>query len=121
MKKHDLGTNVLGQIHPTMTNHVFCDIDRYMSMTIMHSNGMTYHLGEDRACPTPGAQELSFRLWRSYLQLFLNNFGSMKGPFLNDRDIFLNPFPHKPILLLAFRFGAMTEYEFISPFISAVL
>src|SRR3989304_10631209 len=37
-----------------MTNHIFSDVNRYMPTTIMYSDGVTNHLREDGARPTPG-------------------------------------------------------------------
>ena len=41
-----------------VTYHVFGNVDRDMSPTIVHRDGMTYHLREDSACATPGSNDL---------------------------------------------------------------
>ena len=41
-----------------VTYHVFSNVNRDMSPAIVHRDRMTYHLWEDRACATPGPNNL---------------------------------------------------------------
>jgi hypothetical protein len=41
-----------------MTNHILGHVNRYMAPSIMDCDGVAHHLGEDRAIPAPGADDL---------------------------------------------------------------
>src|SRR5690349_16904874 len=49
-----------GKFAQSMADHVFGDIDRNMSASIMHCNRVSYHLGKDHTGTTPGAQHFLF-------------------------------------------------------------
>jgi hypothetical protein len=48
------------ELAQAVTNHVFRNVDGHMAATIVYGNGMTDHLGEDHACPAPGANHFLF-------------------------------------------------------------
>jgi hypothetical protein len=41
-----------------VTHHVFSDVNGHMPTAVMHSDGMTHHLGEDGTRAAPGANHL---------------------------------------------------------------
>jgi len=41
-----------------MANHILGDIDRHVSTTVVHRDGVTHHLRKDHACTAPGADHL---------------------------------------------------------------
>jgi hypothetical protein len=47
-----------GKFAKAVTYHILSDVDRNMAPTIMHSNRMSNHLGEDNTVPAPGAKNL---------------------------------------------------------------
>ena len=64
-----------------VTYHVFCDVNRDMSPTIVHRDGMTYHLWEDSACATPGPNYLLVPTLIHILHAF-EQFRLYEGTFL---------------------------------------
>jgi hypothetical protein len=44
-----------GKLTQTVPDHIFGDINRYMSASIMDGNCVPYHLGEDHTRATPSA------------------------------------------------------------------
>ena len=75
-----------GEFAQTMSNHIVGDVNRDMAASVMNGDGMTNHLGEDCAGAGPGADDL-FSPASFIFSTFFKSFGSMNGPFFNDRDI----------------------------------
>src|SRR6266508_18774 len=65
----------------SMADHVFGNIDRNVSASIMHSDRMSYHLREDHAGTTPGAQHF-------LLAFLVHRFNSLQKFRLNKRALF---------------------------------
>jgi len=51
-----------GKFAQSMTDHIFGNIDRNVSASIMDSYSVSNHLGEDHACTAPGSQNLLLAL-----------------------------------------------------------
>ena len=51
------GGNKFAQL---VTDHVFGDVDRHMTATVMHSDGVTDEGGENGRCAGPGLEDLLF-------------------------------------------------------------
>jgi len=49
-----------GEFAQSVADHVLGNIDRNVSTSIMNSDRVSNHLGENNACATPGPQDLLF-------------------------------------------------------------
>jgi len=76
-----------GKFTQAVSHHVFGDVDGHVPAAIMHGNGVSHHLREDRARSAPGANHFLLTLGIHGFYFF-NSFGSTNGPFLSDLDIF---------------------------------
>src|SRR5690606_26764765 len=47
-----------GKFTKAMAHHIVSHINRHMTVTVVHSDGVTNHLGEDGAGAAPGADDL---------------------------------------------------------------
>ena len=63
-----------------VTHHVFGDVDRYVAAAIMHSNGMSYHLREDRAGTAPSTDN-GFLIFIIQLLNFFEELRAYERPF----------------------------------------
>jgi hypothetical protein len=78
-----------GKLTQAVTHHVFGDVNGHMSAAIMHSDGMTYHLGKDGARPAPGANHLLLTFGIHSFNFF-QQFRVDERPFLKrSRHIFV--------------------------------
>ena len=84
-----------------MSNHIFCNIYRYMSSSIMNCEGMTYEGWEDSRTAGPCLNNtlVAGLIHRIY---FFNKLASANGPFFNERAMsyLLNYLTFFPSLVL---------------------
>jgi hypothetical protein len=64
-----------------MSNHIFRDVDRHVTATVMHGNRVTYHLGENRAGATLVAKEF-------LITVLVHSLDFLKQFRLNERAFF---------------------------------
>src|SRR6266511_920970 len=70
-----------GEFAQSMADHVFGDVDRNMSASIMHCDGVTHHLREDHAGTTPCPQHF-------LLTFLVHGFYSLEKLGLDKRALF---------------------------------
>jgi hypothetical protein len=70
-----------GEFTQSVANHVFGNIDRDVSASIMNRNGMSNHLRENHACATPCPQN-------PFLTFLVHCFNSLQKLGFYERTLF---------------------------------